>query len=185
MKRINGVRTPQTEEELRQWEQDWINMMVTIWTENIIRLGIVDTGNLMRSLAGRVVQGSDRKELIHEFALYGIYVARGVGYGYAADNPGDLPFLGEDYRAEHGLDKKRKVGPAWGGRMAGGKPRSKKRNWFLKKYIRSMYVLAETERNVYGEMFLGNFSNVMDSLFTQKKAEGSLGTDISRTLARF
>ncbi len=181
MKRINGVRTPQTEEELRQWEQDWINMMVTIWTENIVRLGIVDTGHLMRSLAGRVVESGDRKELLHEFALYGIYVARGVGYGYAPGNPGDLPFLGEDYRSEHGLDKKRKVGPAWGGRLAGGKPRSKKRNWFLKKYIRSMYVLAEMERNVYGEMFLGNLSNVMDYLFSDKDKTSA----ISKTFSRF
>ena len=98
MKRINGANMPQTEEELRQWEREWSDMMVNIWTENIMRLGIVDTGNLMRSLTGRVVQTTDQKEMIHEFALYGIYVARGTGRGYTPGNPGDLPFLGAAYR---------------------------------------------------------------------------------------
>ena len=184
MKRINGANMPQTEEELRQWEREWSDMMVNIWTENIMRLGIVDTGNLMRSLTGRVVQTTDQKEMIHEFALYGIYVARGTGRGYTPGNPGDLPFLGESYRIEQGLDKPRKVGPAWGGRVAGGK----KRNWFLRKYLRSMYVLAEMERNVYGEMFMGNLSNVLDAILSGGVG-GTIrdrnGRDMSHVLANF
>lgn len=188
MKRINGANMPETEEELRQWEQEWSDMMVTIWTENIMRLGIVDTGNLMDSLTGRVIANTDQKEMIHEFALYGIYVARGTGRGYTPGNPGDLPFLSESYRVEHGLNKKKKVGPAWGGRVAGGKPRSKKRNWFLRKYLRSMYVLAEMERNVYGEMFMGNLSNVLDAIMGGG-ADGSIqdrnGRDMSHVLANF
>lgn len=188
MKRVNGVNVPETEEELRQWEQDWSDMMVTIWTENIVRLGIVDTGNLMRSLTGRVVANADRKEMIHEFALYGIYVARGTGRGYKPGNPGDLPFLSPSYRIAEGLDKPRKVGPAWGGKVAGGHPRSKKRNWFLRKYLRSMYVLAEMERNVYGQMFMGNLSNVLDAILgggVYGSIQDRNGHDMSHVLANF
>ena len=180
MKRINGRNVPETEDEIRQWEEDWSKMMVKIWTENILRLGIVDTGNLMRSLTGRVVTTTDHKEMIHEFAMYGIYVARGTGRGYTPGNPGDLEFLSESYRVEQGLDKPKKVGPAWGGRVAGGKPRSKKRNWFLRKYLRSMYVLAEMERNVYGEKFMGNLSNVLDAMLDG----GSDAKNISTLLDR-
>lgn len=168
--RNNGSNLPQTEEELQKWEQGWSDMMVTIWTENLRNLGICDTGNLMRSLTGQVIQTTGQKELIHEFALYGIYVARGTGRNYLRGNPGDLPFLSKSYRMEHGLDKPKKVGPAWGGRLRGGKPRDK-RDWFYRKYIRSMYVLAETERNVYGEMFMGNLSNVVQELFGSDKIE--------------
>lgn len=188
MRRINGANYPQTEEELRQWEEGWSDMMVTIWTENILRLGIVDTGHLMRSLTGKVTGTADQREMMHEFALYGIYVARGTGRGYTPGNPGDLDFLDPVYRTETGLNKPRKVGPAWGGRVAGGHPRSKKKNWFLRKYLRSMYVLAETERNVYGEMFMGNLSNVIDALFNGG-AGGSLkdrnGRDMSYVLADY
>lgn len=201
MRRVNGANMPETEEDLRKWEQEWSDMMVTIWTENIVRLGIVDTGNLMRSLTGRVVQSTDQKEMIHEFALYGIYVARGTGPAYKWKhwtkrqgakeervNEGDLEFLSQSYRVEHGLNKKRKTGPEWGGRVAGGKPLSKKRNWFLRKYLRSMYVLAEMERNVYGEMFMGNLSNVLDAIMGGG-ADGSIkdrnGMDMSHVLANF
>ncbi len=188
MKRINGRNVPETEEELRKWEQDWSDMMVKIWTENILRLGIVDTGNLMRSLTGRVVESAGRKEMVHEFALYGIYVARGTGRGYTPGNPGDLQFLDTSYRIQEGLNKPKKVGPAWGGKMAGGKPRDKKRNWFLRKYLRSMYVLAETERNVYGEMFMGNLSNVLEALFNGGQP-GTItdrnGRDMSYVMADF
>ncbi len=188
MRRVNGAKIPETEEELRKWEQEWSDMMCSIWTENILRLGIVDTGNLMRSLTGRVVDSTGQREMMHQFALYGIYVARGTGRGYTPGNPGDLPFLSDSYRVEQGLDKPRKVGPAWGGRVAGGKPRDKKRNWFLRKYLRSMYVLAEMERNVYGEMFMGNLSNVLDSIMGGG-ADGQLkdrnGKDMSYVLADF
>ena len=188
MRRVNGANMPETEEELRQWEDEWSDMMVTIWTENIVRLGIIDTGNLMRSLTGNVIRNTDQKEMIHEFALYGIYVARGTGRGYTPGNPGDLPFLSESYRVEHGLNKKRKVGPAWGGRVAGGKPRSKKRNWFLRKDLRSMYVLAEMERNVYGEMFMGNLSSVLDAILgggVGGTIKDRNGRDMSHVLQNF
>ena len=52
---------PQTKEELRKWEDEWSDMMVTIWTENIVRLGIIDTGNLMRSLTGNVIRNTHSK----------------------------------------------------------------------------------------------------------------------------
>lgn len=201
MKRINGANVPETEEELRQWEQEWSDMMVTIWTENIMRLGIVDTGNLMRSLTGHVVANTDRKEMIHEFALYGLYVARGTGPAYKWKhwtknqgekeervNEGDLEFLSPSYRVEEGLNKPRKVGPAWGGKKKGGHPRSKKKNWFLKKYLRSMYVLAEMERNVYGEMFMGNLSNVLDAILgggVGGTIQDRNGRDMSHVLANF
>lgn len=183
MKRINGINYPETEEELRRWERGWADMMIKIWTEHILRLGIVDTGNLMRSLTGQVIDATSQTTIVHQFLLYGIYVARGVGQGFTRGNPADLQIMNKVYRDEHDLNKPRKRGPKWGGGYTSGKPRQK-RDWFARKYLRSLYVLAETERNVYGEMFMGNLSNVVQAIFNGKEIVGSSGTDVTATVNR-
>ena len=55
-----------------------------------------------------------------------------------------------------------------------------------------MYVLAETERNVYGDMFMGNLSNVLEAILnggTDENNKSTLldrnGRDMSHVLANF
>lgn len=77
---------------------------------------------------------------------------------------GQLPFLlpgGEEYRAQHGLDKPKRVGPAWGGRVAGGHPRIPK-PWFFDKYIASKYVLNELEQDYWGRAYQGMLVTAID-----------------------
>lgn len=176
------IRRPVTEEDIRAWERGWSEMMVTIWKENIIRLGIFDTGRLHGHISQKVTDTNGQIAIAHEFMLYGIYVARGVGVHYAKGNPGDLPFLDKSYRKAHGLNKPKKVGPAWGGGMTSGKPRAK-RDWFSRRYLGSIRVLTEVERDLYGESYMGTLSNIVNAIFGGKIAKGSDGTVITSTLA--
>lgn len=178
------IRRPVTEQDIREWERAWADMMVTIWEENIVRLGIVDTGSLRDNISRRITDSKGQIAIAHEFLLYGIYVARGVGNRYEKGNPGDLEFLDKTYRREHRLDKPRKVGPAWGGRMTSGKPREK-RDWFSRRYLGSIYVLTEVERNLYGGAYMGTLSNVVQAMFGGTSVKGSNGTDISSSLEGF
>lgn len=145
-------------------------MMVNIWRENILLLNIMDTGQLFRSIDQHVNNANNRIIIAHEFMLYGIYVARGVGNGYRRGNSGiddenGLQFLGKDYRREHRL----------------GKPR-KKRDWFLSKYLRSISVLSAVERDLYGNAYMGTLSNVVQAVFEGKNTKGSNGTSMTSTL---
>ncbi len=82
---------------------------------------------------------------------------------------GTLPFLlpgGEQYRAEHGLDKPKRVGPAWGGRIAGGHPR-KPKPWYWSKYYASRMVLNELERDYFGNAYLGMMTTAIDQVFNR------------------
>lgn len=177
------IRRPVTDEDIRQWERGWSEMMVTIWRENIIRLGIVDTMTLHNQMSQRVTDTGGQIQIAHEFMLYGIYVARGVGRNYSKGNPGDLPFLDKEYRKEHGLDKPKKVGPAWGGRVAGGKPRTK-RDWFSVKYLASIRVLTEVEVQLYGNAYMGTLSNVVEAMFGNVQVQGSRGTVVTPAVSR-
>lgn len=161
------IRRPVTEQDVRQWEQGWAEMMVTIWRENIMRLGIVDTGRLHDRMSHRVTDTAGQVTIVHQFMLYGIYVARGVGKGYRRGNSGKddengLRFLGKDYRKEHRLGKARQ-----------------KRDWFTGRYLSSITVLARVERDLYGEAFMGNLSNVVQAMFgegTGTAADTALGS---------
>lgn len=167
------IKRPVTEQDIRAWEREWTDMMVTIWRENILRLGIVDTGRLQRSLTGRHTDMSGQITIAHEFMLYGIYVARGVGRGYRRGNSGKddengLKFLGKSYRKAHKMGKARK-----------------KRDWFSPRYLQSIKVLTNTERDLYGEAYMGTMSNVVAAMFGGTAAKSSKGTDITSTLSAF
>ena len=134
---------PHAMRELQLMEQEITRNQVIYWQERIDKLRINDTGALRSSIVGMVHSGPVTT-IEHSFLLYGIHVSNGVarefGRGYTDSlgrtytsnrggegtwNEGQLPFLlpgGEQYRRDHGLDKKKKVGPAWGGRKAGGRP---------------------------------------------------------------
>ena len=167
------IRRPVSTDDVRAYEREWAKMMVDIWREKILRLRILNTGSLASSLSYRVLPMSDQINIVHEFLLYGIYVARGVGNGYRRGNSGvddenGLRFLGKSYRKAHKM----------------GKPR-KKRDWFTSKYLSSIHVLTEVEIQLYGNAYLGTMSNVVHAMFGNGKVVGSSGTDVSATIGRF
>lgn len=140
-------------------------MMVTIWREKIIALGIVDTMRLHNDISHVVSIASGVKAVTHQFMEYGIFMEAGVGNGYRKGNGGDLEILDPYYRKFHGLDKPRKRGPKSSVKdMTTGKPREN-RYWFSRRYLSSMRVLNEVERDLYGNEYMGTVSNVVRLLF--------------------
>lgn len=162
------IKKPVSEEDVRKWERAWAEMMVTIWRENIIRLGIVDTMTLYNNFSQRVTDIGGQIQIAHEFMMYGIYVAKGVGNGYRRGNGGDLEFLDKSYRKAHKM----------------GKPR-KRRDWFTPRYLSSIEVLTEVEVTLYGEAYMGTLSNVVGAMFGNVKVKGSKGTVVTPTLSRW
>ncbi len=181
------IQRPVSEEDVRLWEQAWTEMMVTIWRENILRLAIVDTMTLHNKMSHRIIDVGGQITIVHEFMLYGIYVARGVGNGYRHDNPGDLDILNKDYRKAHGLNKPRKTGNRDSDgnvKYTSGKPR-KKRDWFTPRYLSSIDVLTKVETQLYGNAYMGTLSNVIDAMFASARVSGNKGTVVTPTLSRF
>lgn len=172
------------EQELRLYEREWSKMMIDIWREKIKQLNISDTGALSDSMTELVTTGQVTT-IEHKFLQYGLFVAAGVtpafvwkhwagnipkgGQGKTPrerlGNTGQLEFLDKTYREEHHLDEPKKVGPAWGGRTAGGDPKGK-RDWFFRKYYYSIRRLNLTETEFYGRAYQGLMSTFLDELFT-------------------
>lgn len=168
--------------------QQWTNNMVTYWQERISKLRAVDTGNLYNSIEAQLILEGAKTAIRHAFPAYGKYVDDGTGREFTNDGyvdslgryyassrgvgtwqSGQLPFLlpgGEQYRAEHGLDKPKRVGPAWGGRIAGGHPR-KPKPWYWSKYYASRMVLNELERDYFGNAYLGMMTTAIDQVFNR------------------
>lgn len=168
------IRRPVTEEDIRAWEDGWAEMMITIWRENILKLGIVDTMRLYNDISHVTSRASGATAVTHEFMEYGIFMEAGVGNGYTRGNGGDLEILDTWYRAEHGLNKPRKRGPKTSTKdMTTGKPRQD-RPWFSRKYLRSINVLNSVERDLYGNAYMGTVSNVVRLLFDTSKEANDL-----------
>lgn len=175
--------------ELELFRKQWTQNMVRYWQERIDKLRIHDSGALRSSITGLLHSGPVTT-IEHSFFVYGKYISDGVGRefgrGYTDSmgrtyvsnrggegtwNRGQLPFLlpgGEAYREKHGLDKPKKVGPAWGGRVAGGHPREK-RDWFFRKYYASRMVLNEMEAAAYGQAYQGMLTQAVDGLFQRTR----------------
>lgn len=162
-------------DDLLRYEHGWADAMGDFWRERMERLRTIDTGALYRSIKAHIEQGSTTT-IEHNFMMYGIYVAAGVGpahewYRWTRGakikriNGGDLNFLGAEYREEQGLDKPKKVGPAWGGRVAGGEPKGP-RDWFSRKYYASVMKLNEHEAAFYGERYQGLMASAITEMFT-------------------
>lgn len=170
-----------SEDELRRFEEGWAKMMVLIWQEKMQLLRVNDSGALSASIEYQALLDGVKKTIQHQFLDYGKYSDDGVGreftntgytdslgrhYESSRQADGTLPFLtpgGEEYRREHGLDKPKKVGPAWGGKVAGGHAR-KAKEWFYKKYYASRMVINELERDYYGNAYLGMVTTCLDEL---------------------
>lgn len=136
-------------DDISQYEIGWTDKMIEIWDEKLTLLGVYDTGSLLASLnsniAGNLIE--------FRFLQYGIYQDSGVGYLYKG-HEGDIPFLDQAYREEHGLDVPKHTGPAWGRRWTSGNPR-KPRPWFNKKWYSSVMRLKEDIARIVGEEFIG------------------------------
>lgn len=183
-RRHSGQRFHYNSRELERYERGWSKMMVDIWREKIQQLNISDTGALRDSMTELVTTGQVTT-IEHKFLQYGIFVAAGVSpafvWKYWAGNipkgesgntprerigdSGQLEFLDKSYRQEHGLDEPKKVGPSWGGRVAGGTPKGK-RDWFFRKYYYSIRRLNLEESAFYGRAYQGLMSTFLDELFS-------------------
>ena len=177
------------QEERNRYLEAWTDNMVTYWKERIDKLRVLNTGNLRSRIEGELLLQGAKDTITHTFPAYGKFMDDGTGReftntGYTDSlgrtysssrggegtwNGGQLPFLlpgGEQYREEHGLDKPKKVGPAWGGRKAGGHPRMPK-PWFWRKYYASRMVLNDLEQDYFGQQYQGMLTTALDEAFRQ------------------
>ena len=130
---------------------EWAKMLTTMWQERIEMLGVVYTGQLHQSISDTVQSLNGGYNITMRFKRYGIYQSLGVGNGYTRGNGGDLQILDNTYREEHGLNKRRRVGPKPGGYLTSGKPR-KRRDWISKKLFLSVMNLRDDLARIVGEV---------------------------------
>ena len=112
--------------------------MVEIWKEQIILLGVIDTGQLLESPVGIRCDKDDRITAItlsQSFLEYGLWQDYGTGKEVARGNPGDI------------------------GRV---KVRQRRR-WFSRKFYASFMNLKEFMADSIGREFLGIVSDALDS----------------------
>ena len=173
--------------ELQEYERGWSRMMLDIWREKIVQLNITDSGALQGSLQELVTTGQVTT-IEHKFLQYGLFVAAGVGKGFAHGNGGNLLFMGDKYReGKHeygarqvgaGLSEEHMRGPKFKevtvqrGKNAGKRAaltsgeKRMPRDWFFKKYYYSIRRLNLTEAEFYGRAYQGLTASFLDELFT-------------------
>lgn len=100
-----GGNLKDPEEAVRQRERyvnSFNDTMISIWMEQIIKLGAVDKGNLFKSFLLKHKKDGKVTEIYSRWSFieYGVYVDRGTGREVFIGNPGDI-----------GIDKKRKAKP--------------------------------------------------------------------------
>lgn len=176
-----------TKEQIEQYERGWSRMMIDIWREKIIQLNITDSGALQGSLQELVSTGHVTT-IEHKFLQYGLFVAAGVGKGFAHGNGGNLLFMEDKFReGKHeygarqvgaGLSEEHMRGPKFkevtvqrgpnAGKRAALTSGEKRmpRDWFFKKYYYSIRRLNLTEAEFYGKAYQGLMSSFLDELFT-------------------
>lgn len=147
------------------YAQEWTRTQIIIWQEKLERLRVVRTGALHQSFRDAISSSAHAMSIRLVFWKYGIYQALGVGRGYAHDNGGDLQFLDREYRAQHRLDKPRRVGKKWGGYMTSGNPR-KPRDWYSKKLYMSTMAMVEDMARILGD----NAANVICEQLSDTRA---------------
>lgn len=149
----------------RRYADEWARMMVNIWRDRIAMSGAIDTGRLLNSVTdGGHTVGPDGLEatFMFRFVEYGIYVDGGSGpeFSRAGRNAlGQLDILDKTVRAERGLNRPRKRGPAWGGGHTSGRPR-RARPWFDRSWYISRRVLADA----WAELTAGQMAAAFDAL---------------------
>ncbi len=173
--------------EREKYERGWSSMMLDIWREKIAKLNITDSGGLRESFE-EVVRTGKVTTIEHRFMMYGIYVAAGVGNGFAHGNPGDLLFMGDSYRKGKreygsrqvgaGLSENHMLSPKFehvtvqrgpnAGKEAALTSGNKRmpRDWFFKKYYYSIRRLNLAESAFFGKAYQGLMSTFLDDLFS-------------------
>lgn len=111
--------------------------MVKIWREQIVLLGVIDTGALYRSIVG-VSMTADGKfidiTLSQAFNTYGLFVDYGTGRNTPRGNPGDI-----------------------------GKANDRKsKRWFSRKYFASVMNIQEFYSDSLGQEFCRAISNALN-----------------------
>ena len=173
--------------EIEHYERGWSRMMLDIWREKIQQLNITDSGALQNSMEELVSTGQVTT-IEHKFLQYGLFVAAGVGKGFAHGNPGDLLFMGDSYRKGKHAYESRQVGAGLSEKhmkspkfehvtvqrgpnkgkeaaMTSGEKRMP-RDWFFKKYYYSIRRLNLTEAEFYGRAYQGLTASFLDELFS-------------------
>lgn len=146
--------TEASEEDRKKYIDAWTKMMIEIWQDKMIRLKVMHTAALYRSLNGEIKANDGSYSISHRFLEYGIYQDIGTGRGFHAGHGGYLEVFDPVYREAHGLNKKRKWnGPKSKGSTS-GKPR-KPRKWFSVKYYASIMVIKEKMADMYAQDFTG------------------------------
>lgn len=179
------------QEDRDRFLKGWTTNMVAYWRERIDLLKAIDTGNLRSQIESALLLQGAKAMITFQFPLYGKYVDTGTGREFARDGSsgytdslgreygnsrggegtwqgGQLPFLDEGYRERHGLNRPKRVGPKWGGRVAGGHYRQPK-EWYWKKYYASRMVLNEMEQSYFGTEYQGMFTTALDEVMGQMK----------------
>lgn len=136
---------------------------ITTIEHSFLQYGIYVSNGVAREFGGPYVDSMGRE---YNYANNKGHLFSSNRGGEGTFNDGQLPFLlpgGEAYRAKYRLDKPKKVGPAWGGRVAGGKPHNA-RDWFFRKYAAMRHVLNEMEFAAYGQAYQGMLTQAVDGL---------------------
>lgn len=137
MSKENGRPSDEIIESRRKYVEAWNTTMIDIWKEQIIKLGVIDTGALLASPVAMTVQADGRITSVgfsHEFLEYGLWQDYGTGREVAIGNSGDI-----------GRDKVRE-----------------RRQWFAKPYYRSVLNLRDFMADSIGEEFCGIFSEIFN-----------------------
>lgn len=125
-------------EARRKFVESWNKTMIDIWLEQISKLGVIDTGALLRSPLSLPVKADGRFydiTLSQNFLEYGLWQDLGVGREVHHGNPGDI-----------GRDKVRE-----------------RRRWFSIKYYSSVMKLRDFMAESLGDEFKAMLCEALDS----------------------
>ncbi len=130
------MSNPNGNSDLADYLHAWAVMMITIWEEKQIMLGVRETGELYDSFVQHVLMqsGGDEAKIGFAFNLYGFYVNAGVGGEVSVGNDGDLIDVSH-------YNKRRQV---W---ELARKPKP----WFDKGWYKSIFVLRRDVAKIYGD----------------------------------
>lgn len=124
--------------ERKKFVEAWNSTMIDIWTEQIYKLGVIDTRALYQSPVKLPVRADGRFyeiELSQSFLEYGIWQDLGVGREVPHGNPGDI-----------GHDKVRE-----------------RRRWFSVKYYSSVMKFRDFMAESIGDEFKAMVCNALDA----------------------
>ena len=117
-------------EERAKYVAAFNDTMIKIWQEQITLLGVIDTGQLLRSPVGVRATADGKVSEVHlsqAFLEYGLWQDYGTGKEVPRGNSGDL-----------------------------GKPKVlKERHWFSRKYFMSVMNIKEFMADSLGKQFMG------------------------------